>query len=76
MSMKVIRTMNIAEATEVLRSMGMRITSETLREGIEQGRFPFGTCIRRRSGGPVYFVYQTLFDQWVAERASEEGVAS
>lgn len=76
MDFKIIPTINVTDATNILRGMGMRISPDTLRDGIEQGQFPFGHCIRSRTGNPVYFVYKRLFDQWVAERALEGGAAT
>lgn len=67
--------MNVVEATEQLRSMGMRISPETLRDGIEQNQFPFGNLIRRKSGSPVCFIYRKKFEEWVQSHAYTEEVA-
>lgn len=65
-----IETMTVEEATQKLRSMGVRISPTTLREGILQGQFPFGNCIKseksKKTG--VFFVWTRLFNEWVAER--------
>lgn len=64
-----IETINIQEATEILRAKGMSISTGTLRAGIEQGQFPFGNCIRSPKGSPTYYVYKALMDRWIAERS-------
>lgn len=64
-----IQTLTVEKTVEVLRGLGMKISTETLRDGIEQGCFTFGYCVRRRSGGPVYYVYKALLDHWIAERS-------
>lgn len=67
--MEVIETLTVDEATEKLRSLGIRISPETLRDGIEQGQYPFAIHIKGRHGGNVYQVYRRLFDQWIKERS-------
>ena len=41
--MEQIETMTVEEATEKLRSLGMKISPTTLRDGMAQGQFPFGS---------------------------------
>ena len=67
--MEVIETMTPQEAAERLRATGMHIGVETLRQGLQQGAFSFGTYIQSATGGPVYFVYKRLLDEWIKERA-------
>lgn len=67
---RVIETLSPKEATEELRSMGMKISIDTLRDGIEQKVFPFGDCIQTKNGNPVYEIYRKKFDSWVAEIAT------
>ena len=43
--MKTIPTMTPQTATEYLRELGMSISPDTLRRGIQQGVYPFGICI-------------------------------
>jgi len=66
-----IETLNVEQATTILRHMGMRISPVAVRRGIEQGVFPFGDYIQMDKGTPVYQIYKRLFDAWVAERAVE-----
>lgn len=61
--------MNAAEAASLLRQMGMKISPEMLRAGIEQGCFPFGDVIRSKQDSPRCYVYRRLLDEWAAERA-------
>ena len=57
-----------AEATERLRAMGMRITPETLRDGIEQKQFPFGNVVRgSKSDSPRCYVYEKKLMEWAQE---------
>ena len=56
-----------AEATERLRSMGMRISPEILRDGIEQGQFPFGAVIRSINDTPRCYVYEKKFNEWARD---------
>lgn len=65
-----IETLTVAEATEKMRTEGIKISPELLRDGIEQGAFPFGIHIKSRHGGNVYQIYKIQFDAWLAERES------
>lgn len=58
---------NAAEATERLRAMGLKISPETVRDGIEQGQFPFGVLIRKKSGTPVCYVFPKKLQEWAQE---------
>lgn len=64
-----ITTLNLEEATKVLRDTGMRISKDSLSEGLKQGMFPFGSAYKGQNGGTVVFIYKKLLDQWIAERA-------
>ena len=64
-----IMTLTVQEATERLRAMGVRISPDTLRDGIRQNIFPFGDHIETKAGNPVYLIYEKLFNQWAAQRA-------
>lgn len=65
----IIETLTPAEAVEELRTMGIRMSPELMRDALEQGVYPFGECIRSRHGGSVYHIYKRLFDDWVSDRA-------
>lgn len=60
-----------AEATERLRSMGMKISPEILREGIEQGAFPFGTVVRTKNDTPRCYIYEKRLMSWAEENGRE-----
>lgn len=66
-----IETLTPAEATEQLRALGVKISPETLRDGLEQGKFPFGIAIKSRHGGNICQIYKKLFDEWVDERRTD-----
>lgn len=68
-----IETLTVEETVELLRDLGMRISAPTLRLGIQQGVFPWGTYIQGERG-PVYHIYRVMLEDWIAER-SREGVA-
>ena len=61
-----------AEATERLRGMGMRISPEILRDGIEQGRFSFGDVIRSKNDSPRCYVYERKLMEWAEERGYQK----
>ena len=64
-----IETMSVQEAVKRLRSVGIRICAQTLRDGIEQGAFPFGTCYRvRDSKRRVCRVYTRKLEEWIREK--------
>lgn len=65
-----IPTMTTEEATEQLRALGIRISPQIIRDGLQQGAFPFGDCIQSRKGNNVYHIYRRKFEEWVAERVS------
>ena len=67
---KMIETMTVQETVEELRTLGMSISLDKLRDGIEQGVYPFGTCIQMKSR--EFDVFRVLFDKWVDERAVEK----
>ncbi len=61
------------ETTEILRSYGMIISPQTLREGIEQKVFPFGECVKNPNNrGRRFFIYKVLLDKWMNERLCKE----
>ena len=65
--------MNVKDTTEELRAMGMKISPDTLRDGIEQGQFPFGNLIRKPSGSPVCYIYKKKFLEWAGQCGYEVG---
>lgn len=67
----VIETITVTEATEVLRALGVSISVETVRRGLEQKVYPFGDYIATKEGKPVYHIYRKLLDEWILERATD-----
>ena len=66
-----VETVTTAEAAEVMRTAGISISAETVRNGIEQGVFPFGVCIQGEKR-KVYQVYKVLLLGWLKDRASDD----
>lgn len=66
---KFIEVLTPEKTSDYLRSLGMHISAETVRLGLQQKAFPFGDAVE---GGktPRFFVYKKLLDQWVAERSN------
>lgn len=62
-----IKTMTLNEAADYIRSKGMSINSATLGNGLEQGVYPFGVCIRMERSR-VFQIFQVLLDKWIQER--------
>lgn len=62
-----IGLMTVEEAAQKMRDMGMKISAKSLREGIAQDKFPFGTYIKTEKSC-VCFVYTRLFEKWAEER--------
>ena len=61
-----IGLMTVEEAAKKLRAMDVKISAKTLREGIAQDKFPFGTYIKTGKSC-VCFVWTRLFEKWVPE---------
>ena len=59
------------EAVSLLRSAGMRISRQTLRDGIRQGVFPFGDCVRT-GRSQVFYIYRSKLCAWINERTGAE----
>lgn len=68
--MKTIQTMDLNECAAYLREHGLRISNESLADGIQQGAYPFGVCIcggKRR----IFQIYTRLVNEWISEREVE-----
>ena len=61
---------NPAQATEVLRAQGWKISPEMVRMGVQQGQFPWGTCIMK-GGTPRTFVYVQPMMRWIQSQKGE-----
>ncbi len=63
-----IDAMTAAEVTEYLRALGLKISAETIREGIQQKVFPFGDCITTDGKVKWCYIYKAKLDEWISER--------
>ena len=63
-----IETLTVKEAVDELRMLGMSITPERLKAGINQGVFTFGICIQMKDY--EYEIYRVPFEKWKSERVS------
>ena len=63
-----IETLTVKEAVDELRMLGMSITPDRLRAGINQGVFPFGICIKMKDY--EFEIYRVPFEKWKSERVS------
>ena len=61
-----IETITPDEATRRIRDMGMPMSPNTLRAGIEQRVYTFGDVIRCEKG-PKYTIYVKKFNDWVRQ---------
>lgn len=68
-------TITPEQASERLRAIGMKITPTTVREGMAQGRFPFGDYIKTEKSC-VCYVYPRLLERWIEERFGAGGETS
>lgn len=66
-----IVTLTPQDATLYLRERGLGMTTDTLRQGIKQGVYPFGLVIELDKS-PVYQIFKKQLDAWIAERTVEE----
>lgn len=58
-----------AEAAEILRAEGMSISPETVREGILQKQFPWGSVILNDNGNiKRCYIYGTELDAWIESK--------
>ena len=62
-----VKVLTIEEATEILRAAGLSISPDTLRRGIKQGVYLFGTCIEGAKQR-IFHVYEKLMEEWMKKR--------
>jgi hypothetical protein len=58
-------------ASERLAAVGLSISPETLRQGLEQGKFPFGTFVDKGNGKGAYYVYGKDLEEWILSHADK-----
>lgn len=66
-----MNVLTAAEATEILRRCGLRISPEILRAGLQQKAFPFGTFIQGEKT-PRCYIYENQLESWIRARSREE----
>lgn len=69
---EIIKTITPQEAAEKLRGLGMKISPDVIRAGLEQRVFSFGDAVENGNGSYRYLVYDRLLDEWIRLRAAEE----
>lgn len=63
-----IEALTAAEATERLRAEGLRISPDTIRDGIRQGVFPFGDCVMDDGKIKWCYIYRPKLEAWIADK--------
>lgn len=58
-------TLTVEQACGCLRYAGIKMSVQTLRLGIEQGKFPFGISIE--SGSRVFIIFKHKLEEWIAD---------
>ena len=58
-------TLTPAEATTHLMAAGMSISVKTLRDGIEQGVFPFGICVL--SDSRIFYISKKKLAEFIED---------
>ena len=63
-----IEVLTAQEATERLRAEGLKISADTIRQGIQQGVFPFGDCIVVDGKIKWCYIYAAKLDAWIEDK--------
>ena len=58
-------TLTPDEATRIIRERGIKIGVETVRDGIEQGVFPFGIMILQSKR--IFLISRKKLDEWLLD---------
>lgn len=61
-----IKTFTLNEASKYLRDRGLKMWPGTLADGLEQGVYPFGVCIRT-GRSRVFQIFKRKLDLWIEE---------
>ncbi len=59
-------TMSPEEVANTLREIGVHTSATRIREGIRQGKYPFGIVIDFAT--PAYEIYRKDFEKWMHEK--------
>ena len=65
-----VETLTLNELTAMFRRVGIATSETKLGDGIEQGQYPFGICIKSSKGSRQFEIYARLVYQWLEERAT------
>ena len=66
-----IPTLTAEPAAERLRPEGVKISADTIRQGIQQGAFPFGACVMDPKGRVrSCIIFDVQLEQWISERCA------
>lgn len=61
-------TMTVREVVNAMRGVGFRTSDEIVADGIESGRYPFGTLISSGKTGRRHFeILRVDFERWLSE---------
>ena len=63
-----IEVLTAQEATEILRSEGLKISADTIRNGIQPGVFPFGDCVTEDGNVRWCYFYRPKLEAWIADK--------
>lgn len=58
-------TISAQEAVDRLRAAGMKISPDTLREGLLQRVFPFGSAVRMKE--TICWIYPRDLEDWIED---------
>lgn len=67
-----IETMTLHQASKYLRDKGLSLCSDTLADGLEQGVYPFGVCIRT-DRSRVFQIFKKKLDAGLRSGRSKHG---
>ena len=59
------------KASKYLRDKGLSLCSDTLADGLEQGVYPFGVCIRT-DRSRVFQIFKKKLDAWISDVEVDE----
>lgn len=59
-------TLTTEEAARIMRACRIPTEAVTLRDGLEQRAYPFGTCVVR--GTRVFQIYKKPFAEWIEKQ--------
>lgn len=64
-----VETLTIQQTAQIFRDVGIATTEEKIRNGIEQGLFPFGVIVRSDKGNVMSEIYTRQVYEYLKARA-------